>query len=228
MIRSDWDGLLATIIANPRDDTPRLVSADWLEEHGGQPERAEFVRLQCRLALMPAFCPADPERMKGECPCTWHRLKRRERELLSANKETLFPLWEMLWNGLEQNWRSLEEPAEFRRGFVEKVACSFADWETHHAAIMQSTPLAECELTTRPDDFQIGPPLIGTNCARNCSMRIGGRVVRKTIDFLANPMVAVDRIIIELLTEAFPGITFTLPPERPYPEPPALVMSRLR
>jgi uncharacterized protein (TIGR02996 family) len=33
----------------PEDDTPRLVLADYLEENG-DPERAEFVRLQCRLA----------------------------------------------------------------------------------------------------------------------------------------------------------------------------------
>jgi uncharacterized protein (TIGR02996 family) len=31
------------------DDTPRLVYADWLEEHG-QPAKAEFLRLECRLA----------------------------------------------------------------------------------------------------------------------------------------------------------------------------------
>jgi uncharacterized protein (TIGR02996 family) len=38
--------LLAAIHAEPRDDTPRLVYADWLQEHG-QEEYAEFIRLQC-------------------------------------------------------------------------------------------------------------------------------------------------------------------------------------
>jgi uncharacterized protein (TIGR02996 family) len=28
------------------DDTPRLIYADWLEDHG-QPELAEFIRVQC-------------------------------------------------------------------------------------------------------------------------------------------------------------------------------------
>jgi uncharacterized protein (TIGR02996 family) len=41
--------LLAAIWADPHDDTPRLVYADWLDEHG-QPDRAEFVRVQCELA----------------------------------------------------------------------------------------------------------------------------------------------------------------------------------
>lgn len=36
------------IIANPADDMPRLVYADWLFDHG-QPERGEFIRLQIEL-----------------------------------------------------------------------------------------------------------------------------------------------------------------------------------
>ncbi|MBN9117949.1 MAG: TIGR02996 domain-containing protein [Planctomycetes bacterium] len=43
---SDEDALLAAILAHSDEDTPRLIYADWLEEHG-QPERAEFIRIQC-------------------------------------------------------------------------------------------------------------------------------------------------------------------------------------
>jgi uncharacterized protein (TIGR02996 family) len=45
---TDSDALLAAIRAAPDDDAPRLIYADWLDEHG-QPERAEFIRLsvQC-------------------------------------------------------------------------------------------------------------------------------------------------------------------------------------
>src|SRR5262249_488094 len=42
---TDGDALLQTIIDNPDDDAPRLVYADWIEEHG-EPERAEFIRVQ--------------------------------------------------------------------------------------------------------------------------------------------------------------------------------------
>src|SRR4051812_1418443 len=42
---TDRDALLASIHATPDDDAPRLVFADWLDEHG-EPERAEFIRLQ--------------------------------------------------------------------------------------------------------------------------------------------------------------------------------------
>jgi uncharacterized protein (TIGR02996 family) len=43
---SDELALLAAILAHPDEDTPRLMYADWLDEHG-QPERAEFIRIQC-------------------------------------------------------------------------------------------------------------------------------------------------------------------------------------
>lgn len=42
-------GFMAAILADPADDTHRLVYADWLEEHGGEPERAEFIRTQVTL-----------------------------------------------------------------------------------------------------------------------------------------------------------------------------------
>jgi uncharacterized protein (TIGR02996 family) len=38
--------LLAAVLASPGDDTPRLVYADWLDEHG-RPERAEVVCPGC-------------------------------------------------------------------------------------------------------------------------------------------------------------------------------------
>jgi uncharacterized protein (TIGR02996 family) len=53
---SDLPALLWACKEAPDDDVPRLVLADWLEEHD-QPERAEFVRLQCRLDDLPATAP---------------------------------------------------------------------------------------------------------------------------------------------------------------------------
>src|SRR4051794_27836662 len=42
----DEAALLAAIAAHPDEDTPRLMYADWLDEHG-RSDRAEFIRLQC-------------------------------------------------------------------------------------------------------------------------------------------------------------------------------------
>jgi uncharacterized protein (TIGR02996 family) len=47
---TDLDGLLAAALAQPTDPTPRLVLADWLDEHGDEADRAraELLRLQVR------------------------------------------------------------------------------------------------------------------------------------------------------------------------------------
>ncbi|MCB9676339.1 MAG: TIGR02996 domain-containing protein [Alphaproteobacteria bacterium] len=47
--------LLDAVIERPDDDALRLVLADAIEEDGDAP-RAELVRLQCRLARLPAWC----------------------------------------------------------------------------------------------------------------------------------------------------------------------------
>lgn len=54
---TDHDALYRAMIARPEDDTPRLVYADWLEEHGRE-EQAEFIRLDCRLEIL---CPDESE-----------------------------------------------------------------------------------------------------------------------------------------------------------------------
>jgi uncharacterized protein (TIGR02996 family) len=53
---NDGQCLLNAIVAHPDDDTPRLVYADWLEEHG-DPDRAEFIRLQCEYARVGPHAP---------------------------------------------------------------------------------------------------------------------------------------------------------------------------
>ncbi len=53
---TDEQTFLADILANPDDDTVRLVYADWLEERAEQRERAEFIRVQCEYEK---FCTID-------------------------------------------------------------------------------------------------------------------------------------------------------------------------
>lgn len=52
---------LAAIYEEPNDDTPRLVYADWLEDHG-HPERAELIRLQCRITRGEPYTLEDDNR----------------------------------------------------------------------------------------------------------------------------------------------------------------------
>ena len=51
---------LAAALADPADDAPRLVYADWLDEYG-QPDRATFLRLDCQLSRHPLADPRTPE-----------------------------------------------------------------------------------------------------------------------------------------------------------------------
>jgi uncharacterized protein (TIGR02996 family) len=48
---SDAEALLRAVFQQPDDDTPRLVFADYLDDHGDG-ERAAFIRLQCRIARL--------------------------------------------------------------------------------------------------------------------------------------------------------------------------------
>jgi uncharacterized protein (TIGR02996 family) len=46
---SDRTALLRAIIDNLEEDTPRLIFADWLQEHSCA-ARAEFIRVQCEVS----------------------------------------------------------------------------------------------------------------------------------------------------------------------------------
>src|SRR5262245_57678825 len=70
---------LADIRAHPDDDAPRLVFADWLEEHGEE-GRAELIRLECRMAKLPSDDPALAD------------LKRRREKLDASAKVWSRPL----------------------------------------------------------------------------------------------------------------------------------------
>lgn len=46
----DRSALMAAIIANPDEDTPRLAFADWLDEHGDKHDRARAEHIRCQIA----------------------------------------------------------------------------------------------------------------------------------------------------------------------------------
>jgi uncharacterized protein (TIGR02996 family) len=85
------EALLQSIFDNPEDDSVRLIYADWLEENG-QPERADFIRIQIELAK----AGLSKER-QGE-------LRSREQALLETHR---------------QKWDE-ELPADLRSGFYER------------------------------------------------------------------------------------------------------------
>jgi uncharacterized protein (TIGR02996 family) len=103
MLNTHEPGFLRAIAESPEDDAPRLIYADWLEEHG-DPERADFIRVQIALAGL------------GEGDGRRHELRRRERALLRAHKQS--------WVGQLPTGVRL---VGFRRGFAEVKAYARAD-----------------------------------------------------------------------------------------------------
>lgn len=104
---SDRQAFLATIRQQPDDDAPRLIFADWLEEQG-EPERAEYIRVQCTLATLP---PGDPREAD---------LRQRESELYETH-------FDMLAGELPEWCRS----CTFRRGFLHSIEVSAVDLVAH-------------------------------------------------------------------------------------------------
>jgi uncharacterized protein (TIGR02996 family) len=93
------DVFLQDVLAQPDDDIPRLIYADWLEDHGDA-DRAEFIRVQCRLA-----------RTRRDCPALT-KLRRREHFLLGRFGPT--------WRRALPAW--LRSGVVFRRGFIDEFA----------------------------------------------------------------------------------------------------------
>lgn len=130
------EAFIQSIREDPDDDAPRLIFADWLEEHG-QADRAEFIRVQCRLA----------------------RASEAESEqsvLLARAKDLLRTHWDE-WVGLlraivgpwrdryEEEWMGEEYHPDglrhFQRGFVDSLSLDADNFLRHANALQRLTPL---------------------------------------------------------------------------------------
>lgn len=130
------EAFLLAIREAPADDAPRLIFADWLEEHS-QADRAEFIRVQCRLA---GFTQADPEHPV---------LSQRAEELLRGHwDEWVGPLRTIVgpwrdryserWMGDEYHPDGLRR---FQRGFVDALALDAEDFLRHADSLKRLAPL---------------------------------------------------------------------------------------
>ena len=64
------DAFLDAIFDHPDDDTPRLVYADWLQEHG-QEDYAQFIRLSIRAKTGDRKPPDERKRLRSERRPFW-------------------------------------------------------------------------------------------------------------------------------------------------------------
>jgi uncharacterized protein (TIGR02996 family) len=122
---SDQDVAFVQAIAEtPDDDTPRLVYADWLDEHG-DPQRAELIRVQCELVRAGVITYARQT-----------ELQARERELLLVCQAR--------WRGrtgLDLSY------ATWRRGFIDEVSLT-PEQLLSHSELFRTMPVRALTLQT--------------------------------------------------------------------------------
>jgi uncharacterized protein (TIGR02996 family) len=158
---AEHPGFLRDIIERPDDDTPRLVYADWLQDHG-ETARAEFIRLQCGLARF----VRSPAR-QGDRSGTWEPPAGGlpASDLSSEYREVfLAPLYQLgLTARVETSSYSYSGvDFVFRRGFVEE-AVVFGDpavrrFAREAAEVFARTPLRQ--LRVRPERHRDDVPVI--------------------------------------------------------------------
>jgi uncharacterized protein (TIGR02996 family) len=153
---TDRDSLLAAIREHPEEDTPRLVYADWLDEHG-EAERAGFIRAQCELARTPD-CPFPRARSTGGPPRSPHIrhvievgakkepcgfcpvcvLRKREQEAWERHHDVWFPKpVEPSIVCLRHDSNVVVPSFAVRRGFVDEI-------RVPDLAALMGTPCDQC------------------------------------------------------------------------------------
>jgi uncharacterized protein (TIGR02996 family) len=136
---SEREALYRAVCERPDDDLPRLVFADWLDEHG-EHDRATFIRVQCELE---ALSPASPE--AARLLAAHHGLLKRtdwgERELLPAGCG---------WPGADRS--------PYRRGFRWQVsALSVGSFLGAADDVFRAAPVTGLSLT---DTHPMNLPLL--------------------------------------------------------------------
>jgi uncharacterized protein (TIGR02996 family) len=115
------EGFLRAINEEPDEDAHRLVYADWLDDNG-QPERAEFIRVQCAL---PRMAPDDPRRPG-----------------LAAREQALYDAHHRAWRDELADWARPRAYGlhTFRRGFVAHVLCTARQWLKGAGTLLRRVP----------------------------------------------------------------------------------------
>jgi uncharacterized protein (TIGR02996 family) len=161
---------LRPILERPGDDTPRLIYADYLEEHGDAAGRAhaEFIRVQCEMAATAKHPPAThPGHRQSPHLSYCERcrfLRSRERTLFAAHAPAWTkPLRSILGeDGLDHVASGTPPPPVLRyrwvcrweRGFPGDVALRMDDFLRYAAAIFAVAPVETVRLIDRePQDY---------------------------------------------------------------------------
>lgn len=136
----DREAFLRSICEPPDEDTPRLVYADWLQEHG-EHDRAEFIRVQVEAAA------AD------RLGFMWQKSSTRRAPMLFRDLHKIQP-----WNHPVISATLREHPGYaqlssntsailWRRGFVEGLVIS-GQMLTEYRGAFKNEPVREVHVTS--------------------------------------------------------------------------------
>jgi len=172
--------LLDTILANPDDDTARLVYADWLDENeasvtcemcggsgddGGHAWDRGMVGV-CNRCDGSGFVSngyaAKSEFIRVQCELATFddayylsfdnrkMCEKSEVPLIKRSAELLHKAWAMSLIDMQMRDVTVFNAWVFRRGFVESVSCPWDAWRDYGDAILAAHPVRKVTLTSYP------------------------------------------------------------------------------
>jgi uncharacterized protein (TIGR02996 family) len=149
LTEDDW---LLKIAADRDNDDLRLMFADWLEEQSDA-ARAEFIRVQIRLAALPLSAP--------------------ERYTLTVREQTLLAQHRDVW--LTKTPKALRRSYTFRRGFAAQLECSARQWLDSAEQLCQANPLLEWLSLTRVAEKHPAVLAASSSLAQLTTLALGWR-----------------------------------------------------
>lgn len=145
---TEGDMLLEAVLDSPEDDAPRLILADWLQEHGGEPEKARVIRSGMELHRL-----AEEEGWRRLPAAEWYAMRRaRKWEVADADLvPALCPTLNLLMLRPTGNVWRLREGYDFAlpRGMLGMICLPMQDLLDHAAAIFSRHPVEEVVLTDK-------------------------------------------------------------------------------
>src|SRR5262245_6194987 len=141
------EAFLAAILESPDDDAPRLIYADWLEDHGDP--RAALIRVQCDLERHRRAAFGKPYVLSDGLRRAWQiiALYAREKELLAEFGDIWTP------GAIDAVDVSQDIPGlrghRFRRGFVDLLALPCKAWMSQGRELARLAPLTKIWLSDK-------------------------------------------------------------------------------
>lgn len=117
---AEWSAFNAAVAAEPDDDLPRLLAADWCDDRGDP--RGEFIRLQIAAAK------GDPAALTPEA---------------KARQEELHQQYSKVWAGDLAKWAYV---VGYRRGFVDSIILPAETFYHRAGEIMRQAPVRRVTL----------------------------------------------------------------------------------